>query len=64
MAKRGLMTEKERTLMVNSQVSATSRHNVVLMWLFRTAIDARKAGKVIYPYVRKFWQFFNLALQT
>ena len=50
MAKRGLMTEKERTLMVNSQVSATSRHNVVLMWLFRTAIDARKAGKVIYPY--------------
>jgi len=44
MVKRGLLTEKERTLLTTSKVSATSRHNVILMWLFRTAIDARKAG--------------------
>ncbi|KAL7456188.1 hypothetical protein ACHAWC_007707 [Mediolabrus comicus] len=44
MVKRGLITEKERILLTTSKVSATSRHNVILMWLFRTAIDARKAG--------------------
>lgn len=44
LAKRGLITEKERILLTTSKVSATSRHNVILMWLLRTVIDARKAG--------------------
>lgn len=44
MVKRGLITEKERILLTTSKVSATSRHNVILMWLLRTVIDARKAG--------------------
>jgi len=41
---RGLMTEKEQTILTNSNIAATSRHNAVLMWMFRTALDARKAG--------------------
>jgi len=44
MVKRGLLTEKEHSLLTNSQVPVTVRHNVVLMWIFRTAIDSRKAG--------------------
>ncbi|KAL7499016.1 hypothetical protein ACHAWT_009612 [Skeletonema menzelii] len=41
---RGLMTEKEHSILINSRISATLRHNEVLMWVFRMAIDARKAG--------------------
>ncbi|KAL9188287.1 hypothetical protein ACHAXT_006665 [Thalassiosira profunda] len=44
MVKRGLMTEKERDVLVNSRVSTTGRSNVVLMWVLRVAIEAKKAG--------------------
>jgi len=44
MVTRGLLTEKEHTILINSRVAATARHNEVLMWMFRTALDARRAG--------------------
>lgn len=44
MVARGLMTPSERKYLVSSKVSATSRHNEVLMWCFRTALDATRAG--------------------
>eukprot|EP00578_Thalassiosira_sp_NH16_P029658 CAMPEP_0181076280 /NCGR_PEP_ID=MMETSP1071-20121207/336_1 /TAXON_ID=35127 /ORGANISM="Thalassiosira sp., Strain NH16" /LENGTH=580 /DNA_ID=CAMNT_0023157453 /DNA_START=153 /DNA_END=1892 /DNA_ORIENTATION=- len=44
MIRRGLLTDKEHSILINSRVTATARHNVVLMWAFRMAIDARKAG--------------------
>eukprot|EP00571_Detonula_confervacea_P002973 CAMPEP_0172314520 /NCGR_PEP_ID=MMETSP1058-20130122/22741_1 /TAXON_ID=83371 /ORGANISM="Detonula confervacea, Strain CCMP 353" /LENGTH=568 /DNA_ID=CAMNT_0013028411 /DNA_START=254 /DNA_END=1960 /DNA_ORIENTATION=- len=44
MVNRGLLTEKEHSILINSRVSATARHNEVLMWMFRTAMDARNSG--------------------
>jgi hypothetical protein len=44
MVSRGLLTNGERKYLVSSKVSAASRHNAVLMWCFRTALDATKAG--------------------
>ncbi|KAL7550581.1 hypothetical protein ACHAWF_015292 [Thalassiosira exigua] len=44
MVKRGLLTEKEYSILTDSKVSLTNRHNQVLMWVVRTALDARKAG--------------------
>lgn len=44
MVGRGLLTNNERKYLMNSKVSATARHNEVLMWCFRTALDATKAG--------------------
>ena len=44
MVSRGLLTPNERKYLVASKVTATSRHNEVLMWLFRTSLDATKAG--------------------
>lgn len=44
MVKRGLLTDKEHSIIVNSSIGATNRHNTVIMWCFRTAMDARKAG--------------------
>ena len=44
MVARGLLTEKEHSILINSRVTATARHNEVLMWMFRTVMDARKAG--------------------
>lgn len=44
MVDRGLLTNKERKYLVSSKVSATARHNEVLMWCIRTALDATKAG--------------------
>jgi hypothetical protein len=44
MVSRGLLTPNERKYLIASKVTATSRHNEVLMWLFRTSLDATKAG--------------------
>lgn len=44
MVARGLLTAKEREYLISSKISPTSRHNEVLMWCFRTALDAVKAG--------------------
>lgn len=41
---RGLLTEKEHSILINSRVTPTARHNEVLMWMLRTLLDARKAG--------------------
>jgi len=46
MEQRGLVTPKERKVLIGAQVSATQRFNVVLMWILRTIIDGRKAGYV------------------
>jgi Bestrophin, RFP-TM, chloride channel len=44
MVSRGLLTPNERKYLISSKVTATSRHNEVLMWLFRTSLDAARAG--------------------
>jgi len=44
MITRGLLTEKEHAILINSRIAATARHNQVLMWIIRAAIDGRKAG--------------------
>lgn len=42
MVARGLMSENERLLLKQAAVPANSRHNVVLMWMFRTLVQASK----------------------
>jgi hypothetical protein len=37
-------TEKGHSILINSRISATLRHNEVLMWVFRMATDAQKTG--------------------
>jgi hypothetical protein len=44
MVERGLMTAKEREVLIRAPISATQRHNTVLMWTFRSILDASKAG--------------------
>ena len=44
MVERGLMTAKERTVLIQAPVAATQRFNVVLMWIFRAVIEGRKAN--------------------
>lgn len=44
MVARGLMTEEERDIIKQAAVPANTRHNVVLMWLFRTHLQGCKAG--------------------
>lgn len=44
MVSRGLLTPNERKYLISSKITATSRHNEVLMWLFRTSLDATRAG--------------------
>jgi hypothetical protein len=44
MVERGLMTAKEREVLIRAPISATQRHNTVLMWTFRAILDASKAG--------------------
>uniref|UniRef100_A0A7S3P3A4 Uncharacterized protein n=1 Tax=Amphora coffeiformis TaxID=265554 RepID=A0A7S3P3A4_9STRA len=44
MVARGLMTEEERAIIKQAAVPANTRHNVVLMWLFRTHLQGCKAG--------------------
>jgi hypothetical protein len=46
MVERGLMTAKEREVLIRAPISATQRHNTVLMWTFRAILDASKAGIV------------------
>jgi hypothetical protein len=46
MVARGLMTAKERTLLIEAQIPATQRHNAVLMWILRLVIEGRKAGLI------------------
>jgi hypothetical protein len=46
MVDRGLMTAKEREVLVRMPIAATQRHNAVLMWIFRAILDASKAGIV------------------
>ena len=44
MVSRGLITEQERIVLKEMNVSATQRFNAVLLWIFRVIVQARKAG--------------------
>ena len=46
MVDRGLLTDRERQVLVATapQVPPTQRHNVVLLWILRAILDARRAG--------------------
>ena len=46
MVYRGLMTPKERKVLIKAPVAATQRHNAVLMWILRAVIEGRKAGHI------------------
>ena len=43
LVERGLMTAKERRILVEADIAATQRHNAVLLWIFRTIVEAQKA---------------------
>jgi len=44
LVERGIITEKERTILSDSQLPVTQRHNAILLWMIRLFIDSRKAG--------------------
>ena len=44
MVDRGLLTPKERRILVDLNVEPTQRHNVVIMWVLRLLTEGRKAG--------------------
>ena len=44
LVERGLMTAEERDILVAAEVPATQRHNCILMWITRVAIEGRQAG--------------------
>jgi len=46
MVERGLLTVREREVLVNSDLPATQRHNAVLMWIIRIFQEAREAGHI------------------
>lgn len=50
MVSRGLITQKEHDLLKESKIPATQRHNIVLMWILRVAIEGRQAGHLKVPY--------------
>ena len=41
---RGLMTAKERKILVNAELPATQRHNAVLLWIMRIFVEGCEAG--------------------
>ncbi|GFH58060.1 hypothetical protein CTEN210_14536 [Chaetoceros tenuissimus] len=43
---RGIITEDERQVLSDVQVPVTQRHNVLLLWIIRLFLDARKAGHI------------------
>ena len=46
MVSRGLLSTKERQVLLDANVSITQRHNVVLMWIFRVVIEGCKARHI------------------
>ena len=44
MVDRGLLTPKERDVLINLDVAATQRHNVVIMWVLRLIQEGPKKG--------------------
>ena len=46
LVERGLITEHERSILSDAQLPVTQRHNILLLWIMRLFIDARKAGHV------------------
>ena len=43
---RGILTERERIILSDSQLPVTQKHNALLLWIARLFIDARKAGHI------------------
>jgi hypothetical protein len=47
MVDRGLLTEKERQILSDSQLPVTQRHVALLLWMMRLFVDARRAGHIL-----------------
>jgi hypothetical protein len=46
LVERGIITEDERKVLSDAQVPVTQRHNILLLWIIRLFVDARKAGHI------------------
>lgn len=44
LVERGLMTMREREVLVDAEIPATQRHNAVLLWIVRTFVEGKEAG--------------------
>ncbi|GKZ01478.1 hypothetical protein MPSEU_001098400 [Mayamaea pseudoterrestris] len=44
LVERGLMTAREREILVDADIPATQRHTAVLLWIVRTYVEGREAG--------------------
>jgi hypothetical protein len=44
MVDRGLITPKERKVLVEAAVDATQKHNIVILWVLRLIYEGRKSG--------------------
>lgn len=43
---RGIISEREKEILNDSQLPVTQKHNALLLWMARLFIDARKAGHI------------------
>jgi hypothetical protein len=44
LVERGLITPREREILVDAEVPATQRHNCILLWIVRSFIEASESG--------------------
>ncbi|KAL7520735.1 hypothetical protein ACHAWX_005445 [Stephanocyclus meneghinianus] len=44
LVERGILTPKEREILIDAEIPATQRHNAVLVWLIRLFVEGRQTG--------------------
>jgi hypothetical protein len=44
LVERGILTPKEREILLDAEIPATQRHNAVLVWLIRLFLEGRQTG--------------------
>jgi hypothetical protein len=44
LVERGILTPKEREILIDAEIPATQRHNAVLVWLIRLFEEGRQTG--------------------
>lgn len=44
LVERGLLTQREREILIEADLPATQRHNAVLLWIVRAFVEGREAG--------------------
>lgn len=44
LVERGILTAKEREILIDAEIPATQRHNAVLVWLIRLFLEGRQTG--------------------